>query len=64
MEYYLISIGELLCCVSLSTTIVLAYLMYKNKLSVLDALAFVRTKRPIVNPNYGFVSIFKINYII
>ena len=41
--------------VSRSTTIVLAYLMYKNKWSVQDALAFVMSKRPIVNPNYGFI---------
>lgn len=41
--------------VSRSTTIVLAYLMYKNKMSVQDAIYFVRSKRPIVNPNYGFV---------
>lgn len=42
--------------VSRSTTIVLAYLMYKNKWSVQEALAFVRSKRPIINPNYGFIS--------
>jgi protein-tyrosine phosphatase len=41
--------------VSRSTTIVLAYLMYKNKWNVQDALTFVRSKRPIVNPNYGFI---------
>lgn len=41
--------------VSRSTTIVLAYLIYKNKWSVQDALSFVRSKRPIVNPNYGFI---------
>jgi len=42
--------------VSRSTTIVLAYLMYKNKWSVQEALSFVRSKRPIINPNYGFIS--------
>lgn len=41
--------------ISRSATIVVAYLMYKNKLSVQDAIAFVRTKRPFINPNYGFV---------
>jgi protein-tyrosine phosphatase len=42
--------------VSRSTTIVLAYLIYKNKWNVQDAMTFVRSKRPIVNPNYGFIS--------
>jgi protein-tyrosine phosphatase len=41
--------------VSRSTTIVIAYLMYKNKMNLQDALTFVRQKRPIINPNYGFV---------
>lgn len=40
---------------SRSVTIVLAYLMYKNKYTVQEALSFVRQKRPIINPNYGFV---------
>lgn len=40
---------------SRSVTIVLAYLMYKNKYTVQEALSFVRPKRPIINPNYGFV---------
>lgn len=42
--------------VSRSTTIVVAYLMYKNKWGVQDAVSFVRSKRPFVNPNYGFIS--------
>jgi protein-tyrosine phosphatase len=41
--------------VSRSATIVIAYIMYKNKLSVQDAILFVRSKRNIINPNYGFV---------
>lgn len=41
--------------ISRSATIVIAYLMYKNKLSVQEAISFVRTKRPFINPNYGFV---------
>lgn len=41
--------------VSRSATIVIGYLMYKNKMNVQDALSFVRQKRPIINPNYGFV---------
>ena len=42
--------------VSRSATIVIAYLMYKNKWNVQDAITFVRSKRPIINPNYGFVA--------
>lgn len=41
--------------VSRSATIVIGYLMYKNKMNVQEALSFVRQKRPIINPNYGFV---------
>lgn len=40
---------------STSAAIVIAYLMYKNKLSVQEAISFVRQKRPSINPNYGFV---------
>ena len=29
--------------------------MYHLKINVMDAINFVRQKRPIVNPNYGFV---------
>jgi dual specificity phosphatase 12 len=41
--------------VSRSATIVIAYLMYKNKWSFEDAITFVKSKRNIINPNYGFV---------
>lgn len=41
--------------VSRSTTIVIAYLMYKNKWSVYDAISYVRCKRVIIEPNYGFI---------
>jgi len=41
--------------VSRSATIVIAYVMYHLKINVMDAINFVRQKRPIVNPNYGFV---------
>jgi len=41
--------------VSRSTTVVLAYLMYKNKWSLEEALDFVIDKRPIVDPNEGFI---------
>ena len=41
--------------ISRSTTIVLAYLMYKNKWGIEDAISFVRTKRYFINPNYGFL---------
>lgn len=42
--------------ISRSTTIVLAYLMYKNKWTVQHAISFVTSKRNIINPNYGFVA--------
>jgi len=41
--------------VSRSTTIVVAYIIYKYKLTLLEALQFVRSKRNIVNPNPGFI---------
>lgn len=41
--------------VSRSATIVIAYLMYKNKWGFEDAFSFVKSKRNIINPNYGFV---------
>jgi protein-tyrosine phosphatase len=41
--------------VSRSTTIVIAYLMYKNKWNVQDTITFVRSKRNIINPNFGFI---------
>ena len=41
--------------VSRSTTIVVAYIIYKYKLTLLEALQFVRSKRNIINPNPGFI---------
>lgn len=41
--------------ISRSATIVIAYLMYKNKWGLEDAVSFVRTKRYFINPNYGFL---------
>lgn len=40
--------------ISRSATIVIAYLMWKNKLSFEEAKAFVRSKRSIIYPNNGF----------
>eukprot|EP00455_Lapot_gusevi_P056251 TRINITY_DN9311_c0_g1_i1.p1 TRINITY_DN9311_c0_g1~~TRINITY_DN9311_c0_g1_i1.p1 ORF type:complete len:244 (-),score=40.61 TRINITY_DN9311_c0_g1_i1:126-857(-) len=39
---------------SRSASIVIAYLMHSQKLSYQDALALVRSKRPIAEPNEGF----------
>ena len=39
---------------SRSATIVIAYLMWKNKMNFNDALQFVKNKRPIIWPNAGF----------
>ncbi|XP_046917144.2 dual specificity protein phosphatase 12 [Dermatophagoides farinae] len=41
--------------VSRSVTIVMAYLLSKWHLSIQDTLLFVRTKRPLCNPNEGFI---------
>ena len=46
--------------VSRSTTIVIAYIMYKYKLTLLEALQFVRSKRNIINPYPGFIQQLKI----
>ena len=40
--------------VSRSATCVIAYLMREHKHSLRSALELVRSKRPIVCPNYGF----------
>ena len=40
---------------SRSTTIVIAYLMWKNQLSFLEAIHLVEQIRPNINPNFGFV---------
>ncbi len=41
--------------VSRSATIVVAYLMYKYKLSLKEATEYVKNKRKVINPNRGFV---------
>lgn len=40
--------------ISRSASIVIAYLMRKKNLSYYDAYDFVKSKRKIINPNYGF----------
>jgi protein-tyrosine phosphatase len=40
--------------VSRSATIVIAYLMQEKRLTFMDALNYLRRKRPIVCPNFGF----------
>ncbi|KAF9166367.1 dual specificity phosphatase 12 [Actinomortierella ambigua] len=47
---------------SRSPTIVCAYLMKEQKLKVEEALEFVRTKRPLVGPNQGFMSQLQMYY--
>lgn len=50
--------GVLVHChmgISRSTTLLLAYLMKYEGLSLTEALSQVRTLRPIVNPNSGFM---------
>ena len=42
--------------ISRSSTIVIAYLMKKNRWSVDDAFNFVKTKRKIISPNAGFMN--------
>ena len=39
---------------SRSATIVIAYLMWKKKLSLNDAFNFVKKKRPVISPNLNF----------
>ncbi|CAA2997936.1 dual specificity phosphatase 1-like [Olea europaea subsp. europaea] len=41
---------------SRSVTIVVAYLMMKNGISLSEALEHVKRKRPVVSPNSGFIS--------
>lgn len=54
------NIGVLVHCyagISRSATIVIAYIMKKMQIPRLDALEFVRSKRPCVDPNFGFCCI-------
>ncbi|CAG9336283.1 MKP2_5 [Blepharisma stoltei] len=41
--------------VSRSSTVVIGYLMTYSKMSMKDAMAFVKSKRPWIQPNYGFL---------
>lgn len=41
--------------ISRSATIVIAYLMVNNKMDYHDAIAYVKSKRPIIRPNHGFL---------
>ncbi len=40
---------------SRSATIIIAYIMWKNQLGLTEAIKIIEQKRPIINPNYGFV---------
>ncbi|KAI3469517.1 hypothetical protein Pfo_026180 [Paulownia fortunei] len=40
---------------SRSVTVVVAYLMFKNGMSLSEALEYVKTKRPVASPNSGFL---------
>lgn len=41
--------------VSRSSSIVIAYIMYKYKLTLEEAFQYVKSKRPIIQPNPGFM---------
>lgn len=41
--------------ISRSSTIVIAYLMYKYGMNLPEAFEFTKKERPIIHPNYGFV---------
>ena len=49
-----------MCGVSRSSTIVIAYLMWKAHCSYYDAYFFVKNRRPFIDPNDGFVRQLKI----
>ena len=49
-----------MCGVSRSSTIVIAYLMWKRKASLDETLEFVQNKRRFVSPNIGFINQLKI----
>jgi protein-tyrosine phosphatase len=40
---------------SRSGAMLVGYIMWKNKMTLVDALSLVRSKRPIVQPNPGFL---------
>ena len=45
---------------SRSPTVVIAYIMWKNKLSLNKAIKFVKEKRPLISPNDNFMNQLKI----
>lgn len=47
--------------ISRSATIIIAYLMNKFKIPFKRAYSFVLSKRPIINPNKGFIRQLKMN---
>ena len=49
-----------MCGISRSSTIVIAYLMWKAHCSYYDAYFFVKNRRPFIDPNDGFVKQLKI----
>lgn len=40
--------------ISRSATIVIGYIMYRHKMPFKDAYAYVKEKRNVINPNFGF----------
>ena len=49
-----------ICGISRSTSIVIAYLMWKTHCSYYDAYFFVKNRRPFIDPNEGFIKQLKI----
>jgi len=41
--------------ISRSATIVISYLMHREKMSLREALAWVKARRKVISPNFGFV---------
>lgn len=41
--------------ISRSTTIVVGFIMYKRGTSLVETFDYVKSKRPIIFPNYGFI---------
>tara|TARA_Y100000590_G_scaffold470484_1_gene665608 strand:- start:2690 stop:3550 length:861 start_codon:yes stop_codon:yes gene_type:complete len=44
-----------ICGVSRSVTLLIAYFIYKYQIPPTNVLAYIKTKRPIANPNHGFL---------
>ena len=51
-----------ICGVSRSITLIIAYFIYKFRISPKIALDYIQTKRPIANPNEGFMKQLEIYY--